>query len=174
MDKGMSTWIFSKMVMLIFLTLTFGIIMSFTGLVRQRAKIDSARATTEELKSVAQEIVTTSAESAERLVPIPENIPETDKGNHYTIHVYKTDSGAQNSLVIAIANGLHSNEDEIDSYLTASSMKTAKTINIGGDNDEERGVYRSNETYYILFSMDSGNLNVTGCLIGGEEDCKPW
>lgn len=123
MKKGISTWLMTKVVMLIFLTLTFGIIMSFTGIVQQRALSDSAQHITGRVKTSIQALLGIRAETGSRYVVIPDEIPEnSDRSTTYTVNLFKPNSNPQ-KLSIAIAEGTgFSSSNRPDRYISASSF----------------------------------------------------
>jgi len=123
MKRGISVWLMTKVVMLIFLTMTFAVIMSFTGLVQQRSVADSAQHLTSRIKDAIQGLLGIRADTGTRFVVIPEKIPQgAVRSTDYTFHI-TTAEGNDQEIYIMIAEGLYSSEDEITDYVTASSFE---------------------------------------------------
>ncbi len=121
MKKGISTWLMTKVVMLIFLTMTFAIILSFTGLVQQRATADAAQHLTVRVKDSIQALLGLGAHTGTRFVVMPEEIPEdAERSVPYTLHIMKE---SDEEVYIAVTEGEYSKGEDIESYITASTFK---------------------------------------------------
>ncbi|MEM0372791.1 MAG: hypothetical protein QXO69_03080 [archaeon] len=77
--KGLSTWLFSKVVMLVFLVSTFAIMTGVLAIVKERSFADSAEALAFQIKDAFQGVISTSALSSQKVVPIPERLPDDVK-----------------------------------------------------------------------------------------------
>jgi len=145
MKRGISVWLMTKVVMLIFLTMTFAVIMSFTGLVQQRSVSDSAYHLTTRLKDAIQGLLGIRAGTGTRFIVMPREIPEDSvRATPYTFHILlDEDDDEQQQIYIMIAEGLYGEDDgdEIDNYVTASSFKL-------------EGDYRFNLSYSALPNWD--------------------
>lgn len=74
--KGISVWIFSKMVMLVFLILTFSTVLGFLKLTNERISVDSAEGVAMQIKDAMQSTLYANTLTSEAAVPIPKTLPE--------------------------------------------------------------------------------------------------
>lgn len=119
--RGISVWLFSKIVMLIFLFLIFSTVLSLMNMLSERAYADAAEVITMNAKDAIQGVMTTGALSGQRVVPLPKRIPEGIEGGRtrdYTLVL--TRQG--NSISIAIAWGTFIRISDIRGYVTASLL----------------------------------------------------
>ncbi|MFW5902268.1 MAG: hypothetical protein ACOCTT_00055 [archaeon] len=157
MKRGIATWLMTKVVMLIFLTMTFAVILSFTGLVQQRAVADSSQHLVLRVKDSIQALLGIRAETGTRFVVMPEEIPEdSDRSIPYTMHIWTESS---DEVYIAIAEDLHSPGKDIDSYIAASSFTFEDyEIELGEDDNGEDNLILNSSAYGIVYVRKEGNL----------------
>ena len=91
--KGISVWMFSKIVMLVFLVSTFSVVIGFLRLTNERVSADAAEALAMQIKDAIQTTLHTNTISSQAVVPVPKTIPEsggsieTGKLKTYTVVV---------------------------------------------------------------------------------------
>jgi len=163
MKRGISTWLMTKVVMLIFLTMTFAVILSFTGLVQQRAVADSAQHLTLRVKDSIQALLGIRAETGTRSVVLPEEIPgDSDRSIPYTVNIWtENEDNGYKEVYIAIAENLHSPGDDIESYITASSFKFEDEdyrIKLGVENDNGDELMLNSSAFSIIHVRKEGNV----------------
>lgn len=161
MKRGISTWLMTKVVMLIFLTMTFAVILSFTGLVQQRAVADSAQHLTLRVKDSIQALLGIRAETGTRSVVLPEEIPgDSDRSIPYTVNIWtENEDNGYKEVYIAIAENLHSPGDDIESYITASSFKFEDyRIKLGVENDNGDELMLNSSAFSIIHVRKEGDI----------------
>jgi hypothetical protein len=84
MGKGIAVWTMSKVVMLIFLLLTFSFVIGYIHILNERVVSDSAQTITMQLKSTMTSLVSTDALNARLTIALPDEIPERTKGVYET------------------------------------------------------------------------------------------
>ncbi len=177
MNRGISTWLFTKVVMLIFLTMTFAIILSFTSVVQQRAVAEAGEQITINIKDSTLSLLGIKSLRASRHVILPETIPKTsERGEKYTVHLRKSGTQGPN-ISVAIALGHHDNTGQIDSYLTASSFNIPSSYNVYflDDSDSVAGndlVLNSEDYNFVIIESTPGVLNISGCEKDVVGDCQ--
>ncbi len=128
--RGISTWLFSKIVMLIFVTMVFGSLLSIMNIVNERSYSDSATVIATNIRDAVQGVATTGALSAQRVVPLPKTLPEDTpsvRGREYTV-VLNYDTAKQ-SLSTAIAWNSYLDMSQIKGF-TASSLLYTPSITL--------------------------------------------
>ena len=127
--KGISVWMFSKIVMLVFLVITFSTVLGFMRLTNERVMADSAEALAMQIKDAMQTALYTHTVSSQAIVPIPKTLPELgdavpdkSKTKPYTVFIKKIT--ATEGDVIYVAIGWGSNPT---SFVAASSFLTKDT-----------------------------------------------
>ncbi len=174
MRKGISTWLFTKVVMLIFLTMTFAIIMSFTSVVQQRSKAEAAQQIAINVKDSTLSLLGVKAQKAERFVRMPGKVPEeTEEGEEYSVRITKEKGNDFTTVTVAIALGLHEEPDEIN-YLTATSFKVPNQYAVGieGNLDSEEGLLMKSTDYqFTVIELLDSDINIWGCKEDSAGDC---
>lgn len=171
MDKGISTWLFSKIVMLIFLVLVFSSVLAIMNIISERAFADSAEVIAINIKDAMQGVITTGALSGQRVVPLPQRIPEDiqeTKARLYTVVIEKN----SDIISIAVAWGSFSRKDDIKSYVSASMLfvSPSLSINLASPlvlNSSDFRFFVANKTTVRGFP----NVYVGGCRKTGLTDC---
>ena len=178
-ERAIAVWIFSKIVMLIFLFMTFAIILSYMHMMNERVSADSAEALTMQIKNTVQSLMASEALEAQLVVPLPASLPEpgysaetgsygeTGKMRSYTLNTYY-ESGAESYISIALAWGKHDASNAGDfSYAAASWLFIPSTIVEMGD---ETGLITSNEIYFnsidhrfFVARKQKGRICLLGC-----------
>ena len=80
MKDGISVWIFSKIVMLIFLFLVFATVISFMKILSEKTSADAAEALATQITYAIHTTITSITLSSDLLIPLPETIPEREAG----------------------------------------------------------------------------------------------
>lgn len=171
MNKGISTWLFTKMVMLVFLTMTFAIIMSFTGLVQQRSLSEAAQQIAFETTDGIQSLLGIKAEKGFRFIIIPDEIPrESENSIQYTVDIYKPEG---DTLGVAIARGKHEKEVPPGKYITGTSFKLPEDydLTISGGDEPDQILLTSEDYNFIIVEMEGKDFTVYGCEEYTAEDC---
>jgi hypothetical protein len=125
--KGISTWLFSKMVMLIFVTLVFGSMLSILNMIKERSYSDSAEVLASNIRDALQGVANTGSLSAQRVVPLPRVIPENTpgvQGREYTVVMDYDDD--QSAFSIAIAWNSYTDIKKIKGFTASSLLYTPK------------------------------------------------
>ena len=168
MKKGISTWLLTKVVMLVFLTMTFAILISFAGLVEQRALSESAQHLSMRVTDSAQSLLGIKAESGSQCIVLPERIPrDTDRAISYTMDIYKTN---QNTLVVTVARGTYDTNIPEGNYIAGTSFKLPQGYDLEIGNGE--GVLLPSEKYnFVIVSRQGKSFTVMGCDASSCEEC---
>ena len=123
--KGVSVWIMSKIVMLIFLFLTFSIVLSFLKIGSDKAKNDAAEALTKQVKDNIQNTISSNTLKSDVSIPLAKTIPKeiygldaSDEMSFYTITIGKDDT--QDMLWTAVAWGTHTPTNPPKGYVASS------------------------------------------------------
>lgn len=163
--KGLSVWLFSKVVMFIFLFLTFASVISFMKIVSDRTAADAAEVLAMQVTEAVQTSLLTPSLSSKMIVPIPRTLPEMasvgSRARFYTLHIFA--SGGK--LSAAIGWGA-----DPRSYAAASSVQLG---DISFKNSVPLEAFSDSYPYIVIFK--SGQfLCVQGCKeINPEEECTP-
>ena len=126
--KGISVWMFSKIVMLVFLVVTFSTVLGFMRLTNERVMADSAEALAMQMKDAMQTALYTHTVSSQAIVPIPKTLPELgdtsdkSKTKPYTVVIKKTAATEGDVIYVAIGWG-----SSPASFVAASSFLTKDT-----------------------------------------------
>jgi hypothetical protein len=164
--RGLSIWMFSKIVMLVFLIATFSIVMGFLRLTNDRVVVDSAEAIAMQIKDTVQTTLYTNTISSTAIVPIPRGIPETEgsvqtaKSEAYTVIINKT-AGEAGEDIVYVAIGIGKNPA---AFLAASSFLTSYFIqNPNMKMFPPKGLtFYSTTTRYFIVTKDTASKKV--CL----------
>lgn len=163
MKKGISTWLFTKVVMLVFLTLMFGIILSFTSLVQQRSIAESAQQITIRTKDSIQALLGIRAESGSREVVLPTEIPrDTARSTRYTVHIFTTQDINEEIISIAIARGEYDEHEGIPAgnYIAASSFRLPQGYGASGSPWDK--YFPSSEYSKLIITRTGQEFNIEG------------
>jgi hypothetical protein len=159
--KGISVWMFSKIVMLVFLLVTFSTLMSFMKISREKVDADSAQALAMQIKDSMQTAIYTSTVSSQSVVPIPKTLPEsgesatTGKLKDFTVVVGRSSVGG-NVVYIAIGWGASPT-----TYSAASSFIVDSSIIIKPDTGL---VIPSNKyRYFVVKKQNLNELCIQAC-----------
>jgi hypothetical protein len=132
--KGMSMWIFSRVVMLIFLFMTFAAVISFMRVVNERSTADAGKIMTMQISDALQGVLGSRVLSSQVIIPLPTVLPETGIlkpsesagfSRTYTLTII-TSAGPSNGSVLlstGLAWGKHVPGEDV-TYTTASSIVT--------------------------------------------------
>ena len=126
--KGISVWMFSKIVMLVFLVVTFSTVLGFMRLTNERVMADSAEALAMQIKDAMQTALYTHTVSSQAIVPIPKTLPELSdasdksKTKPYTVVIKKIPAAEGDVIYVAIGWG-----SSPTSFVAASSFLTKDT-----------------------------------------------
>lgn len=195
--RGFSVWLFSKIVMLIFLFVTLATVTGFMNVLNERATVESANILALGLKDAVQGTMQSSAEIKSRLYPIPERLPPFQDGSinvrTYTIFlgVYPYDA---NSVLMSVmlAWGDQANTGAVitsaSSFLLPNTGitingKDVRTIPAGSMTFLPKNAtlsagssYMSSQYRYILitkeydFNTDHDIIKIVGCKYANECD----
>ncbi len=144
--KGISTWLFSKIVMLIFLVITFSIVLSFSAMIKEKMYADSASVLAMRVRDGVQSVVLTDALQAKTVIALPEYLPDDinmkDK-RKYTILIGEDSSGL---LYVAVGWG-----KDPKAFAGAASMKTSGlSVRLPGSSCSFPVRCYSDECHYVL------------------------
>lgn len=156
---------FSKIIMLVFLLVTFSTVMGFLKITKERVEADSAAAMAMQISDAIQATLHTATVSSRAIIPIPRTLPEkgtgadTSKLKEFTVLVNST--GSPDGKIIYVAVGWNA-EPKI--YAAATSFLADASLNLkfGGKavNDYPPGLSffsaDSNSRYFIIAKNMSG------------------
>ncbi len=156
--KGISTWLFSKMSMLVFLIITFSTITAFSLLIKEKMYSDSAAVAAETMKDHVQSAVFSGALEVSSLKPLSKTIPE-ERGRTYS--VYFQHSG--DYLSIAVGWG-----ENPKGYTAASILYVPQGLtvclkeNSAAQCSDEVSFY-SDKIHYVKVIKKGSTLEIVGC-----------
>jgi hypothetical protein len=178
--RGISVWIFSKIVMLIFLFLVFGTVISFVRMTNERVAADAADSLTMQLRSGVQTALNSPALSAKIIVPLPKTLPEsgveTAMMKKYTVAVSQSQQGNAKLLSIAIAWDIHATLPANTVYVAASSMSISSGVTV---KPSGQLVADSDSRHYFVITKASSSSGTSLCLqacrvvLPSTSDCVP-
>lgn len=157
MNKGLSAWLFSKMVMLAFLIIIFTIMNGFLIILTERAYADSAAVLTLQLKEAASGVANSNVIEIQKVIPIPKVLPSDKSTNsrQYYIVIKKQGSGNNQAISFAVSKDLISD----DVFVSASLIYTDEGTNLGTSVlKASSDVYR-----YIVIQKKLNNINFYAC-----------
>jgi hypothetical protein len=181
MQKGISVWIFSKIVMLIFLFLTLSAVLSYMHLISERVNADSAEALTMQMKNAVQSVMIQETLSSQLVVPLPETLPEKGYGAEkyeergvtrlYTLRISTTKDTSNNDYVsIALAWGAHEAADAGTFSYAAASWLLASDVAVWFGEIRNPAVTKSGEIYlnseshrFFVVKRNGANVCILGC-----------
>ncbi len=126
--KGLSVWIFSKMVMLIFLIVTFATVTGFLRLSNERVMADSAEALAMQVKDTMHATLYTTTVSSRSFITLPKTLPESSQNTQngkpraYTLVLGDSRTGDEQVIYAAVGWG-----ENPESFAAASSFRTSGT-----------------------------------------------
>jgi hypothetical protein len=155
--KGLSVWIFSKMVMLIFLIVTFATVTGFLRLSNDRVMADSAEALAMQVKDTMHATLYTTTVSSRSFITLPKTLPEssqntqTGKPRAYTLALgeSRANNAPDSEQVIYAAVGWG---EKPDSFVAASSFRTS-----GTEVTPQKCLLFSTDDRYLLIEKGIGN-----------------
>lgn len=106
--RGISVWMFSKLVMLVFLVVTFSIVIGFLKLTNDKVASDAAESMAIQIKDAIQATTMTGTTSSGTIVPIPKTLPEGTHGieekyqKPFIATINSTISGGQKIVFVAV------------------------------------------------------------------------
>ena len=159
--KGISIWLFSKIVMLVFLIATFSTVLGFMKLSKDRVSADSAEALAMQIKDAILTTLHTNTLSSKAVVPIPRTLPEAygnveeSRLKMFTVKVSSTAPTATGEQIIYVAIGWGQSPV---AYAAASSFYTSNVdiVNPGGGLS-----FFSNYSFFVV-EKNTGARNTLG------------
>jgi len=146
--KGISIWLFSKIVMLVFLIITFSTVLGFMKLSKDRISADSAEALAMQIKDAILTTLHTNTLSSQAVVPIPKTLPESfgnveeTRLKTYTVKVSSTPVTGEQVIYVAIGWG-----ENPSVYAAASSFYTS---NVDITNPAASLSFFSNYSFFVV------------------------
>ena len=157
MNKGLSAWLFSKMVMLAFLLIVFGIMGGFLTILNERAFNDSASIFCLQAKEYTSGVANSNIISMQRILPIPKVLPsETSqqKRMYYLVVNYYSNS---KSISFAITHDMyHKNV-----YVASSLLYLPDNIDVNMDGRDFK--IGSDEYRYLVIQKEQNKLSIYAC-----------
>ena len=155
--KGLSSWLFSKLVMFSFLVIVFGIMTQMIILLNERSYSDSTSILCLQLKEATQGIINSRVIEIENIIPIPEALPEKSESAHHYYVIIKRNSGSSPSISFAITKGTASTR----SFSASRIIYLPNTLSTNVDY-KKLEVNSGNYSYIVIKKNESG-LNFYGC-----------
>jgi len=159
--KGLSVWMLSKIVMLVFLLATFTTVVGFLRIANEKVSSDVAGALAMQIKDAIQTTLYTTTVSSQTVIPIPKTLPEegenaaSGKAKTFTVNVNSI--LADDGRIVYAAVGWGENPA---SYAAASSFLVSNSVVIKPDNAI---IMPSSQYRYFLVSKTSGELCFQAC-----------
>lgn len=153
--RGLSVWLFSKIVMLVFLFLVFGTVMGFVRIVNEKVSADSAETLASQVKNGVQSILETTAVAASTVVPLPKTLPsETAAGTipETSMKYYSLKIFSPTSSLVAVAVSW---DTPPTTFVAASSYASSSSIGTLFAN--------SIDHHFITVSMNSSGHRICRC-----------
>ena len=176
--RGLSTWLFSKVVMFVFLTSVFAIMAGVLALVNERSYNGSAEAFNIQLSDGLEGILFSSSTYSQKVVPIPQSLPEDSSrlaGRSYFIELGRTTSGSPpaGSIYTAISWDVNSRNPR---YASSTSVYYPSGIGFMGPLSISGGSIRvnSSEYRYMVFIKSSSpdtKVCIKACKKGDLTEC---
>lgn len=172
MMKGISVWLFSKMVMLIFLLMVFATVLGFLKIVSEKVGSDSAESLAIQVKDSIRSVTAGDLISATRIIPLPTTLPEKSeiaqtpetRIKPYTLRIMSTPAtnpaGGSNDKIVTVAVSWELTAPK--SYAAAASFVTAKPI--------PAILLGSRDYKFISIILKDNVVNICGC--NEIADCK--
>lgn len=138
MRKAISMWIFSRVVMLVFLFLTFFTVLSFMRVMNERVASDAGKVMTMQIHDSLQSVLSSRVLASQLVVPIPEKLPEpgilkpgeqAGLSRSYTLTVAAVDGpspGTTTVVSVALSWGVGGTP----AYAAASSLVTSSDFTL--------------------------------------------
>ena len=114
-EKGLSTFLFSKIVMLAFLVTTFAVVLSYMKLINERVQNDSAAALASQIRDSIETSLHSAALESRAVVALPKTLPEaiqgaresveTGKFRTYTLLIQKINTTGNDIISVAVGWG---------------------------------------------------------------------
>lgn len=162
--KGISIWLFSKVVMLIFLLTVFGTVIGFLGIVNEKVAADSAESLASQVKDSVKTVVGSGLLSASIFVPLPKALPE--KSELSTVQETRT---RQYSLTIQQTNDIVTAAVSWQippiNYAAAASFISSSPVHLVP-------ITANSRDHGFLFISKSSNGKVTICGCEEMKDCS--
>ena len=166
MKKGLSVWLFSKIVMLIFLMVIFGIVVGFNNVLGERSRAEAAESLCIQVKDSIQASLTSISMTSRQVVPLPTSLPETSASstdnNQYTLVISSTPVSSDSLISVAIAFGVYNQTGEdsysgVQYYSAASSFVSADTV--------PEIVANSVDHRYLVIEKTENYIEICACAI---------
>ncbi|MBS3060068.1 MAG: hypothetical protein J4432_01015 [DPANN group archaeon] len=186
MKRGISVWLFSKIVMLVFLFTMFATMTFFMNLLNERIANDSAQSLILQIQDSIQSVVSIDALSHTVVVPIPDKLPEEVSGisittgnRPYTLRVRVQPKGPQsgdNFISIALAWGTYTDENEPNRYTSAAASIIDNSVMLN-DGKTSTVIIPSREFRFIKISEETSLADEKGICVQacreGVSACEP-
>ena len=161
MKKGLSVWLFSKLVMFSFLVAIFAIMAQMMFILNDRAYIDSATLLVLQAKESAGAVFNSNTVEIEKAVPLPKALPEKTENskNYYFVIKKNTPIGSgSSSISFAVTKGTYSKK--IFSASAILYYSNAIDTNLGTSNEL---ILSSLEYHYLLIKKQTDKVEFYGC-----------
>ena len=159
MKKGLSVWLFSKMVMLAFLILIFALMSGFLTILTERAYSDSALVLTFQIKEAVLSVSSSNTVSIQRVVPLPKFLPDDKMSNKraYYLVIKKASSGG-NNVVFAITKGIF----YANTFVASSSLflTSGVSTNLAGSSAFK---INSNDFHFFVVQKKNNKISFYAC-----------
>jgi len=171
--KGLGMWIMSKVVMLIFLFVTFGVVFSFMSIGQEQSRNQAAEALASDLVNTISNTLSSNLEEATLNFPLPRRIPEKsyrlnlEKGEPYTLVIGLEGAGTYKRLYAAVAMLSYPREGEHkpETYISSAYALIPSGYSLESCNYGEEIILNSTENSYIKITVDNADkkIEIEGC-----------
>ncbi len=168
--KGISTWLFSKVAMLVFLVTVFSIMAGFINIVNERTFADAAEAFTIQIKDGLQGVISTGSLSAQKVIPIPKMLPGEVQTTQRFFVVDIVERGLDSSIYTAVSWDVSS--DPPSKYASSSLLYYPEDIKFKGltiDSDTTLR-FKSEDYRFLVISKQKQGVTTEVCL----KACKEY
>ncbi|MEM3412237.1 MAG: hypothetical protein QW735_00865 [archaeon] len=155
--RGISVWLFSKIIMLLFVFLAFALMTSFYVSVKEKEFTDSAYFFTEQLKERIQMIAFADVLESQTQFYLPKTLPEErqEKGRFYTLTIGKK----EDVFYILLSWGT---EKSPKKYLVAQGFNISKEYKVNKQ-DSCKITVQSSEYIWLNISKKEKELTIQKC-----------
>ncbi len=157
MNKGLSAWLFSKMVMLSFLLIVFSIMGGFLTILNERAFNDSASILCLQAREYLSGVVNSNVISVEKIMPIPKVLPSETNQKRRMYYLVISYSSSDNSVSFAVTHDLYHDQ----TYVSSSLLYLPSNSGIQWGSGDLR--ISSDKYRYLVIQKKQGETTIYAC-----------
>ncbi|MBI1973996.1 hypothetical protein HYS54_04235 [Candidatus Micrarchaeota archaeon] len=174
--RGLSVWLFSKVVMVIFLLTVFTTVIGFMKLLNDRVSSDAAESLVIEAQQTASSVITNDAVEMRVIMPVPASLPQPGWGTlkfeggeatrPFSMKVFKfTTPSGDTAISFAVAFGTYTDETDVRyNAASALTLPAGITLKVADPQTREDGVFFNSRDYPALVFKKTDN-GKTLCIL---------